>query len=93
MKFDDAKEKMSVIHKLHTARDSEGETIFYKKPYSAKRIIVSCKGKEESFDLSKVTHMSLSDCGLFIQYKPVDVIKTYPFPMKNIDDIIIDLKK
>ena len=38
MKFEEAKEKMSSIHKLHTARDSEGETIFYKKPYSAKRI-------------------------------------------------------
>ena len=37
MKLEDAKEKMSTIHKLHTARDEEGETIFYKKPYSAKK--------------------------------------------------------
>ena len=92
MNFDDAKEKMSGIHKLHTARDSDGETIFYKKPYSAKRIIVSNNGNEDIFDLSKVTHMSLSECGLLIQYKAVDINKMYPFPLKSIEDIVIDLK-
>ena len=92
MNFDDAKEKMGGIHKLHTARDSEGETIFYKKPYSAKRITVLSKDKEEIFDLSKVTHMSLSECGLLIQYKAVDINKMHPFPLKSIEDIIIDLK-
>ena len=90
MKLDDAKEKMSVVHKLHTARDSEGETIFYKKPYSAKYItVLQINDKKESFDLDKVTHMSLSDCGLLIQYKPVNVNKMYPFPLNVIEDIIV----
>jgi len=89
MKFDDAKEKMSTVHKMHTARDVDGETIFYKKPYSAKKIIV--KGiMEKSFELSKVTHMSLSEMGLLIQYKAVDVNLMYPFPLKTIEDIIIE---
>ena len=89
MKFDDAKEKMSTIHKLHTARDSEGETIFYKKPYSAKRLMV-ITDEENSFELNKVTHMSLSDMGLLIQYKPVNVNKMYPFPLNSIRDIIVE---
>ena len=88
MKFDDAKEKMSTIHKLHTARDFEGETIFYKKPYSAKKLTV-ITDKETSFELNKVTHMSLSDMGLLIQYKPVDTNKMYPFLLNTINDIIV----
>lgn len=93
MKFDDAKEKMSTIHKLHTARDSEGETIFYKKPFSAKRLSVVVNKSEKdikSFALNKVTHMSLSDLGLLIQYKPVDKVKHFPFPLNQIDDIIVE---
>lgn len=89
MNFIDAKEKLSTIHKLHTARDFEGETIIYKKPFSAKRMIV-ITDIETIFDLDKVTHMSLSEAGLFVQYKPVNVIKTCPFPMNNIKDIIIE---
>ena len=95
MKFDDAKEKMSVIHKLHTARDNEGETIFYKKPYTARRISVVTNDNPhdiKSFDLDKVTHMSLSELGLLIQYKPVDVVKNYPFTMNSIEDIIVETK-
>ena len=92
MEFDDAKTKMSTIHKLHTARDSEGETIVYKKPYSAKQITVICYDKEESFDLSKVTYMSLSSCGLLIQYKPASVNTMCPFPLTLIKDIIIESK-
>lgn len=90
MKLEDAKEKMSTIHKLHTARDEEGETIFYKKPYSAKKITVTTKKEQKTFELNKVTHMSLSEMGVFIQYKPVNIIKTYPFPLKNIEDIIVE---
>lgn len=89
MKFDEAKEKISTIHKLHTARDFEGETIFYKKPYSAKRLVVITDG-ENSFELNKVTHISLSDMGLLIQYKPVDTNKMYPFPLNTIKDIIVE---
>lgn len=92
MDFDDAKMKMSAIHKLHTARDSEGETIFYKKPYSAKRIIVVKHDDKESFELNKVTMLSLDECGLLIQYKAVDVNKMYPFPLNNIEDIIVESK-
>ena len=88
MKFDEAKEKISTIHKLHTARDFEGETIFYKKPFSAKRITVLTDEKTV-FDLDKVTHMSLGEIGLLIQYKPVNVIKTYPFPLNNIKDNMV----
>ena len=82
MKFDDAKEKLSTIHKLHTAREFEGETIFYKRPYSAKRLIILSDGKNV-FDLEKVSHISLSEVGLLVQYKQVDknimlmVIKKY----------------
>lgn len=89
MKFEEAKEKMSTIHKLHTARDSEGETIFYKKPYSAKTITIITTEKN-TFDLHKVIHMSLSEMGLMIQYKPVNTIQLYPFPIQNIEDIIIE---
>ena len=89
MKFDDAKEKMSTIHKLHTARDSDGETIFYKKPYSAKTITVITNEKH-IFDLKKVTHMSLDEMGLLIQYKPVNVNSMHPFPMNTIVDIIVE---
>lgn len=92
MKFEDAKERMSQIHKLHTARDSEGETIFYKKPYTAKTITV-ITDEEEVFDLKKVTHLSLDEMGLFIQYKPVNTIKTYPFPIKRIKDIIVEIQE
>ena len=90
MKFEEAKEKMSSIHKLHTARDSEGELIFYKKPYSAKRIKIIQNNKEEVFDLEKVTHMSLDKMGVLIQYKPVDTNNWHPFPMKTINDIIVE---
>lgn len=93
MKFDDAKEKMSPIHKLHTARDFEGETIFYKKPYSAKTITVITGDGEETFDLNKVTHMSLDDYGLLIQYKPVNQNKMYPFPLHTINDIMVEAKE
>ena len=89
MKFDDAKEKMSTIHKLHTARDDEGETIFYKKPYSAKTLTVVTTEKK-SFDLSKVTHMSLSELGLLIQYKPVNKVTNHPFPINSIEDIVVE---
>lgn len=89
MKFDDAKEKISTIHKLHTARDFEGETIFYKKPFSAKKICV-ITDKQSTFELNKVTHMSLSEMGLLIQYKPVEVNKMYPFPLSTIKDIIVE---
>lgn len=93
MKFDDAKEKMSTIHKLHTARDSEGETIFFKKPYSAKTIIVvKNDGDKESFDLDKVTHLSLDEIGLLIQYKPVNFDKMHPFPLNIVEDIIVESK-
>ena len=93
MKFDDAKEKMSTIHKLHTARDSEGETIFFKKPYSAKKItVVKNTGENESFDLDKVTHLSLDELGLLIQYKPVNIDKMYPFPLNIVEDIIVESK-
>lgn len=88
MKFDDAKEKLSTIHKLHTARDVDGETIFYKKPYSAKKIII-ITDSEEIFELDKVEYMSLSDCGLLIQYKPVNISKMYPFALNIINDIIV----
>lgn len=90
MKFKDAKEKLTTIHKLHTARDSEGETIFYKKPYSAKKITVMTYGKIETFDLSKVTMLSLDEYGLLIQYKPVNVNKMFPFPLSVIEDIIVE---
>lgn len=89
MKLDDAKEKMSTIHKLHTARDFEGETIFYKKPYSAKKITVITTEKN-IFDLHKVTHMSLSEMGLLIQYKAVDTNVLHPFPLKTIEEIIVE---
>ena len=89
MKLDEAKEKMSTVHKLHTARDSEGETIFYKKPFSAKTITI-VSTETESFDLNKVTHMSLSNMGLLIQYKVVDTNKMYPYPLNMIDDIIVE---
>lgn len=89
MKFNDAKEKMSTIHKLHTARDYEGETIFYKKPYSAKKLIVITTDKH-IFDLHNVTHMSLSELGLLIQYKPVNTTMMHPFPLNMIEDIIIE---
>lgn len=92
MKFKDAKEKMSAIRKLHTARDYEGETIFYKKPYSAKSITV-ITDKQEVFDLNKVTHMSLDEMGLLIQYKPVNVNKMHPFPLNVIEDIIVEAKE
>ena len=92
MEFDEVKTKISTIHKLHTARDSEGETIFYKKPFSAKRITIVTHEKEECFDLNKVTHMSLSECGLLIQYKPVNANVMYPFPLTVIRDIIIESK-
>lgn len=88
MKFDDAKEKMSIIHKLHTARDDESETIFYKKPYSAKTITV-ITDKKNVFDLKYVTHLSLSEMGLLIQYKPVNM-SNHPFPIKTIEDIIVE---
>lgn len=91
MKFKDAKEKMSTIHKLHTARDDEGETIIYKKPYSAKKITVITTEKN-SFDLEKVTYMSLSELGLLIQYKPVNIEKLYPFPINRIEDINVESK-
>lgn len=89
MKFDDAKEKMSTIHKLHTARDFEGETIFYKKPYSAKKIII-LTDDEASFDLNNVTHMSLSDMGVLIQHNEDMIDKLYPFPLHKIKDIIVE---
>ena len=89
MDFDDAKKKMSPIHKLHTARDLDGETIFYKKPYSAKRIIV-VTDEENVFELNKVTHITLSECGLLIQNRIVNVDKMNPFPLKLIEDIIIE---
>ena len=92
MDFDDAKMKMSAIHKLHTARDSEGETIFYKKPYSARKITIITYDKDESFELNKVSMLSLDECGLLIQYKSVNENKMYPFPLKIIDDIIIESK-
>lgn len=92
MKFDDAKEKMSTVHKLHTARYSEGETVFYKKPFSAKKITVMTHDKIEEFSLDKVTHMSLSEEGLLIQYKPVNMNKMYPFPLQMIEDIIVESK-
>lgn len=93
MKFEDAKKKMSIIHKLHTARDSEGETIFYKKPYTAKTISVVTNDNVETFDLNKVTHMSLDEYGLLIQYKPVNMNKMYPFPLTIIDDVIVESKE
>lgn len=93
MKFEDAKKKMSVIHKLHTARDSDGETIFYKKPYSANSITIITNNEEKLFDLSKVTHMSLAEIGILIQYKPVNIDKMYPFPLNEIEDIIIEAKE
>lgn len=93
MKFEDAKKKMSIIHKLHTARDSEGETIFYKKPYTAKTISVVTNDNVETFDLNKVTHMSLDEYGLLIQYKPVNMSKMYPFPLTIIDDVIVESKE
>lgn len=89
MKFDEAKEKISMIHKLHTARDYEGETIFYKKPYSAKSITVITTEKN-IFDLHKVTHLSLSEMGLLIQYKAVDTNVLHPFPLKTIEEIIVE---
>lgn len=89
MKFDEAKEKMSTIHKLHTARDFEGETIFYKKPYSAKTIVI-ITDKKNVFELNDVTHISLSEMGLLVQYKPTGVKKMYPFPLNFIEDIIIE---
>ena len=95
MKFKDAKEKMSTIQKMHTARDEDGETIFYKKPFSAKRIsvVIDDDGKDiKSYDLSKVTHISLSELGLLIQYKPVNENKMYPFPLNIIEDIIIETR-
>lgn len=88
MKFDEAKEKLSTIHKLHTARDFEGETIFYKKPFSAKRLTV-LTDEETIFELGKVTHMSLSENGLLIQYKPVSTNMMYPFPLSRIKDIVV----
>ena len=90
MKFDDVKEKISVIHKLHTARDSEGETIFYKKPFSAKTMVIMTSDDEVVFDLDKVTHMSLSEMGLLVQYKPVKIVKMYPFPLNVIKDIVVE---
>lgn len=89
MDFNEVKEKLSTVHKLHTARDYEGETIIYKKPYSAKNIIV-LTDKEETFELSKVTYMSLSELGLLIQYKPVNISKMYPFVLNKIEDIIVE---
>lgn len=91
MKFDEAKEKMSTVHKLHTARDYEGETIFYKKPYSAQRVSV-VTDEIVSFNLDNVTHMSLSEMGLLIQYKPVKENKMFPFPLNEIKDIIVESK-
>lgn len=90
MKFEDAKEKMSAIHKLHTARDSDGETIFYKKPYSAKKITIITTDNKEVFDLNKVTHLSLDELGVLVQYKPVNTNKMHPFPLNNIEDIIVE---
>lgn len=89
MKFEDAKEKMSPIHKLHTARDNDGETIFYKNPYSAKKLIILTTTRN-IFDLSKVTHMSLSEMGILIQYKPVNENKWYPFPLNTIEEIVVE---
>lgn len=89
MKFDDAKEKMTTVHKLHTARDSEGETIVYKKPYSAKKLTV-ITNKKHSFDLNKVSYLSLSDLGLLIQYEPVNKKSLHPFPINTIEDIIVE---
>ena len=91
MKFDEAKEKMSTIHKLHTARDNEGETIFYKKPYSARRITVILTDNDvKSFDLDSVVLLSLCELGVFIQYRPVDKDKLYPIPLNTIKDILVE---
>lgn len=89
MKFEEAKEKLSTIHKLHTARDFEGETIIYKKPYSAKTLIVQTDEKSV-FDLDKVIYMSLSEMGLLIQYKAVNINAMHPFPLNHIEDIIVE---
>lgn len=91
MKFKEAKEKLSTIHKLHTAREPEGETIFYKKPYSAKTLIIKTYDTTiEIFELKNVTHMSLAEEGLLIQYKIVNTNKMHPFTLNNIKDIIVE---
>ena len=103
MEFKEVKKNMSTIHKLHTARDNDGETIFYKKPYTGKTLkIKSHKPKlnettkiihipteeEKTFNLKEVEHLTLcEEYGLLIKYKDT----MYPYLLEMIDDIIVEV--
>lgn len=90
MNFEELVEKMSIIKKLHTAREEHNKTIFYKKPYSAKSITIITFDKTKSFDLEKVNLLSVSHEGLLLQYVVADKYRMYPYPITIIKDVIVN---
>lgn len=90
MNFEELVEKMSIIKKLHTARDGNNRTIFYKKPFSAKSITIITFDKTKTFDLENVNLLSLSHEGLLLQYVVADKYKMYPYPINIIKDVIVN---
>ncbi len=93
MEFKDIIEIFSVFKKLHTSRESNDETIFYKdiKNMNGTMIITKFDNSFDVFKLNLISHMSLSSYdGLLIQYDSLDGRKMYPYRLMNIKDIKVE---
>lgn len=93
MEFKDIIEIFSVFKKLHTSREINDETIFYKdiKNMNGTMIITKFDNSFDVFKLNLISHMSLSSYdGLLIQYDSLDGRKMYPYRLMNIKDIKVE---
>lgn len=94
MDFDDVCDVFVVFKKLHTANQGNDKTIFYKDVGSMNGVmcITGFDGSVDEFDLSLISHMSLSKWdGLLIQYDSLDGRKLFPFKYRNIKEISVNL--
>lgn len=93
MEFKDIIEIFSVFKKLHTSREINDETIFYKdiKNMNGTMIITKFDNSFDVFKLNLISHMSLSSYdGLLIQYDSLDGRKMYPYRLMNIKEIKVE---
>lgn len=89
MEFEEIIGIFSVFKKLHTSREPNDETIFYRDIKNMNGTMTI--NHSDVFKLNLISHMSLSSYdGLLIQYDSLDGRKMYPYRLINIQDIKVE---